>query len=77
MSLFVDHAKVWDNKDPLAGEEQESRLLSAGGVGYSLAYKDFSLKASYAHGFGADKTPTGDGTDTNLNRAFVQAMMRF
>ena len=77
MSLFVDHAKVWDNKEPLAGEEQESRFLSAGGIGYSLAYKDFSLKASYAHGFGADKTPTGDGSDTNLNRAFVQAMMRF
>jgi hemolysin activation/secretion protein len=77
LSLFADHAKVWDNKEPVVGVNPESRLLSAGGVGYNLAFKDFSLKASYAHGFGADKTPTGDGGDTNLNRAFVQAMVRF
>ena len=77
LSLFADHAKVWDNKDAVAGVNPETRLLSGAGVGYNLSYKDFSLKASYAHGFGADKTPTGDGDDTNLNRAFVQAMMRF
>lgn len=77
LSLFADHAKVWDNKEVVAGVNPKSRLLSAGGVGYTLSFKDFSLKASYAHGFGADKTPTGDGDDTNLNRAFVQAMMRF
>jgi hemolysin activation/secretion protein len=77
ISSFIDHAKVWDNKEAVAGVEPESRTLNAVGVGYTLGYKDFSLKASYAHGFGSDKTPTGDGDDTNLNRAFVQAMVRF
>jgi len=75
--VFIDHARVWDNKEVVAGINPKSRPLSASGIGYNLSYKDFSLKASYAHGFGADKTPTGDGDDTNLNRAFVQAMMRF
>jgi hemolysin activation/secretion protein len=77
VSTFIDHARVWDNINDVAGVATETRLLSGAGVGYNLSYKDFSLKASYAHGFGTDKTPTGDGDDTNLNRAFVQAMMRF
>jgi len=77
LSTFVDHAKVWDNKEAVAGIEPEARLLSAAGIGYSLSFKNSSLKASYAHGFGGEKTPTGDGKDTNLNRAFVQMMVRF
>ncbi|MDD2698241.1 MAG: ShlB/FhaC/HecB family hemolysin secretion/activation protein [Arcobacteraceae bacterium] len=79
ISTFLDHAKVWDNKEDVASVSPQSRLLSDVGVGYNLAYKDLSLKLSYAHGFGPkdERTPTADGTNTNLNRAFVQAMMRF
>jgi hemolysin activation/secretion protein len=77
LSTFIDHAKVWDNKEAVSGVNSEARLLSDAGIGYNLSYKDVSIKASYAHGFGGEKTPTGDGSNTNLNRAFIQAMMRF
>jgi hemolysin activation/secretion protein len=75
-STFIDHAKVWNNIKTVS-DTDNSRELNDIGLGYNLSYKDFSLKTTYAHGFGADKTPTGDGDDTNLNRVFVQAMMRF
>jgi hemolysin activation/secretion protein len=76
-STFIDHAKVWNNTKDVSGTSPESRVLNDVGIAYNLEYKDFSVKTTYAHGFGSDKTPTGDGNDTNLNRVFLQAIMRF
>lgn len=77
VSTFIDHSKVWDNEEAIENIIRESRELNAVGVGYNLFYKDFSLTSSFAHGFGKDKTPTTNGTNTNENKAFVQSIYRF
>lgn len=75
ISVFVDHGKVWfdENKTTSLNE----RVLNSIGVGYNINYKNFSLGATYAHGFGKDKTPTSESDNTNLNRFFFQAIARF
>lgn len=76
-SLFIDHAKVWKNTDVFNTEDND-RVLNAVGIGYGASYKDFSLKATFAHGFGAERTPTAEGAvSTGLNKFLVQGMMRF
>ncbi len=77
ISTFIDHSKVWNNKETVGNVKVESRELNDIGLGYSLYYGDFSIKSTYAHGFGVDKTPTGDGDNRNLNRVFIQAIMKF
>lgn len=77
LSTFVDHSKVWNNKEAVGSVIIESREINDIGLGYSLYKGDFSIKSTYAHGFGVDKTPTGDGDNRNLNRVFVQAIFRF
>jgi len=75
ISAFIDHGKVWFNENKITSVNE--RTLNSVGVGYDINYKNFSLGATYAHGFGKDKTPTSEGDDTNLNRFFFQAIARF
>lgn len=75
ISTFVDHGKVWYDED--ATTSLNERELNSVGLGYSINHKSFTLKATYAHGFGEDKTPTSEGDDTNLNRLFIQGIARF
>lgn len=76
-SLFVDHAKVWKNTNVFNTEDND-RVLNAVGIGYGANYKDFSLKATFAHGFGGEHTPTAEGAvSTSLNKFLIQGMMRF
>ncbi len=76
-SLFVDSARVWKNTDRF-NTEDNIRNLHAIGVGYSLNYKNFDLKATLAHGFGEDRKPTSEAEfSTNTNKLLVQVMMRF
>lgn len=75
ISAFIDHGKVWFDEDKTTSENE--RTLNSIGLGYNINYDKFSLQATYAHGFGEDKTPTSEGDDTNLNRLFLQAIARF
>lgn len=75
VSTFIDHGKVWYDED--ATTDDNERELNSLGLGYSMNHKNFTLKASYAHGFGKDKTPTSEGDDTGLNRLFIQGIARF
>ncbi len=77
ISTFIDHSKVWNNKEAIGNAKIESRELNDIGLGYSLYYGEVSIRSTYAHGFGVDKTPTGDGDNKNLNRVYVQAMIKF
>lgn len=76
-SLFVDHARIWKNTTTFNSEDN-IRNLSAVGIGYSLSYQNFDLKATFAHGFGSESEPTSEAEfSTNKNKFLVQGMMRF
>lgn len=76
-SLFIDHAKVWENSSTF-NTEDNVRILNAIGLGYTLNYKAFDLKATFAHGFGNEATPTTEANfTTSTNKVLIQMMMRF
>ncbi|MBV5320356.1 MAG: hypothetical protein JZU62_01605 [Sulfuricurvum sp.] len=76
-SLFLDHARIWKNTT-IFNTEDNIRNLNALGVGYSLNFQNFDLKATLAHGFGSESTPTTEADiSTNKNKFLVQGMMRF
>jgi hemolysin activation/secretion protein len=76
-SLFLDHARIWKNTT-IFNTEDNIRNLNALGVGYSLSYQNFDLKATLAHGFGSESTPTTEADfSTNKNKFLVQGMYRF
>jgi hemolysin activation/secretion protein len=76
-SLFVDHAKIWKN-DTIFNTDENTRTLNAIGIGYGMSYQNFDLKATLAHGFGEDRTPTTEAEfHTHSNKFLVQGMMRF
>lgn len=75
ISTFLDHGKVWFDENKITS--LNDRVLNSIGLGYNLNYENFSLKATYAYGFGKDKTPTSDGDDTSLNRFYSQVVYRF
>lgn len=76
-SVFIDTAKVWKNTT-VFNTEDNTRNLNAVGVGYTLNYQAFDLKATYAHGFGGESTPTTEAEfSTSKNKFLIQGMMRF
>lgn len=76
-SLFVDNARIWKNTT-IYNSEDNIRNLNALGVGYSLSYQNFDLKATLAHGFGSESTPTTEAAfSTNKNKFLIQGIMRF
>ena len=76
-SIFVDSAKVWRN-DTIFNTEENEREINAYGIGYTLAYKAFDLKATYARGFGNDATPRSEAEfSTDKNKFLFQGMVRF
>lgn len=76
-SLFLDHARIWKNTTTF-NTEDNIRNLNALGVGYSLNFQNFDLKATLAHGFGSESTPTTEANfSTNKNKFLIQGMMRF
>lgn len=76
-SLFVDTARVWKNTTRF-NTEDNIRNLNALGLGYTLSYANFDLKATLAHGFGSESTPTTEADfSTNKNKFLIQGMMRF
>jgi hemolysin activation/secretion protein len=76
-SLFLDHAKIWKN-DTIFNTDENTRTLNAIGIGYGMSYQNFDLKATLAHGFGEDRTPTTEAEfHTHSNKFLVQGMMRF
>ena len=76
-SIFIDHAEVWKNTT-LFNADKNVKSLDALGIGYTLNYKNFDLKASYAHAFGADSTPTSEAEFSTCKEKFlIQGMMRF
>lgn len=76
-SIFLDHAHIWKN-DTLFNTEDNTRTLNAFGLGYTLNYQNFDIKATLAHGFGSESTPTTESDiSTNKNKFLVQGMMRF
>lgn len=76
-SLFLDTARIWKNTT-IFNTEDNIRNLNALGLGYSLSYQNFYLKATYAHGFGSESTPTTEAEfTTSKNKFLVQGMMRF
>ena len=76
-SIFIDHAKVWKNTD-IFNTDENTRILNAIGLGYSLSYNSFDLKATFAHGFGGESTPTSEADfSTSKNKFLLQGMMRF
>ncbi len=76
-SIFFDHAKIWKNTS-IFNTEDNDRVLNAVGVGYAMNYKSFDLKATFAHGFGGESTPTTEAEiSTSTNKFLVQGMYRF
>jgi hemolysin activation/secretion protein len=76
-SLFLDHARIWRN-DTTFNSDDNIRNLNAVGVGYNLNYQNFDLKATFAHGFGSESTPTTEADiTTSKNKFLLQGMMRF
>lgn len=76
-SLFLDTARVWKNTT-LFNTEDNIRNLNALGVGYTLSYQSFDLKATFAHGFGNESIPTTEANfSTSKNKFLLQGMMRF
>ena len=76
-SVFVDNAKVWKNTNTF-NTETNDRVLNAIGIGYAMNYKNFDLKATFAHGFGGAATPTAEAEfSTSKNKFLIQGMMRF
>ncbi|MFA6144984.1 MAG: ShlB/FhaC/HecB family hemolysin secretion/activation protein [Sulfurimonas sp.] len=77
ISLFLDHARIWKNTTTF-NSENNIRNLNALGVGYSLNFQNFDLKATFAHGLGNESVPTTEADiSTNKNKFLVQGMMRF
>ena len=77
LSLFVDHAEVWKNTTIINSDKNE-RSLDAIGLGYTMNFKAFDLKASYAHGFGGESTPVSEVEfSTCKDKFLVQGMVRF
>jgi len=77
MSLFLDHARIWKNTTTFNSEDN-IRNLNAVGIGYGANYNEFNFKATYAHGFGSESTPTTEaGISTNKNKFLIFGMMRF
>lgn len=76
-SLFLDHAKVWKNTD-VFNTEENTRILNAVGLGYTMNFKEFDMKATYAHAFGGNSTPTSEAEfSTSKNKVLIQAIMKF
>lgn len=76
-SIFLDHAKVWKN-DTTFNTDDNIRTLNAIGLGYSLNYQNFDLKATLAHGFGGERKPQSEAEyHTNSNKFLIQGLMRF
>jgi hemolysin activation/secretion protein len=76
-SLFLDHARIWRN-DTTFNTDDNIRNLNAVGIGYSMNYQNFDLKATLAHGFGGERKPgTESEFHTHSNKFLVQGMMRF
>jgi hemolysin activation/secretion protein len=76
-SIFLDHARIWRN-DTTFNSDDNIRTLNAIGLGYSLNYQNFDLKATLAHGFGDERTPQSESDfHTHSNKFLVQGMMRF
>lgn len=76
-SLFLDHAKVWKN-DTTFNSDDNVRTLNAIGLGYSMSYQNFDLKATLAHGFGDERKPQTEAEfHTNSNKFLIQGLMRF
>lgn len=76
-SLFVDHAKVWKNTN-IFNTDKNTRTINAVGLGYTLNFKSFDIKATYAHGFGSESTPTSEAEfSTSKNKFLVQGLVRF
>ncbi len=78
-SVFIDHAQVWTNTTiPIGTTPKNTRSLDALGIGYALNYKNFDLKATYAHGFGGESTPVSEAEfSTCKDKFLIQGMMRF
>jgi hemolysin activation/secretion protein len=78
VSVFVDAAKVWKNENVLDSAEANTRSLSAAGIGYAMSYKNLDVKASWARGFGDEKTPTSEAEfSTSLDKFLIQGIVRF
>lgn len=76
-SLFIDHAEVWKNTTIINSDKNE-RSLDAIGLGYTMNFKSFDLKASYAHGFGGESKPVSESEfSTNKDKFLVQGIVRF
>jgi hemolysin activation/secretion protein len=74
--IFIDGSKAYQNANPYTGVVKNERELNDMGVDYTLYYKLFSLRASFAHGFGPDAKSTVQPT-YNDNKLFVQASVVF
>jgi hemolysin activation/secretion protein len=78
VSLFVDTAKVWKNDQPLGLAENNARRLNAAGIGYAMSFDRVDMKASWARGFGSQKTPASEAEfSTSLNKVLIQGTLRF
>lgn len=68
---------MWKNTDKF-NTEKNDRTINALGVGYSMNFKNFDLKTSYARGFGGESTPTSEAEfSTNKSKLLAQLMVRF
>lgn len=76
-SMFLDNARVWKNSN-IFNNEDNIRNLNALGIGYTINYKIFSLKTTFAHGFGGENTPTSEAEiSISTNKFLLQGMMVF
>jgi hemolysin activation/secretion protein len=76
-SVFIDNAKIWKNTNTFNAERND-RVINAVGIGYSINYRNFDLKATFAHGFGPDATPmTESEFSTSKNKFLIQGIVRF
>lgn len=77
-SIFLDHAKIWKNEDTSVTTDKNTRTLNTVGIGYAMNYKSFDLKATFAHGFGGESTPTTEADiSTSTNKFLLQGIYRF
>jgi hemolysin activation/secretion protein len=74
LSLFIDYAKVWDNKNSVDNIKPQSRQLSDIGIGYSFLYDNLSIKTTYARGIGVDKKSVSSKRNEQL---FIQLSINF
>lgn len=75
VSAFVDHGRVWFNEKNYTGSDNKRELNSLG-LGYSIDYNNFSIKTSYARGFGKDKEYNEDINSTP-DKFLFQVVGRF